>query len=436
MRNQENKDLNTIKTSTKNRAIAISITEGRVIRDLLDGGLLKLLNDNNINVVIFTPAARVKSFVEQWASANVCIELLKPVEWNTRMQRLHFLRSRIGGVAPKAVKWFSKLETLLTPVDGDYVKLLSNYNVSLLAITHPLHHGEHSLLRAAAELRLPTIGIVRSWDNLYKGLRTRPDVLAVWNRVNADEATKLMWYSRTSVRVIGGTQFDPYFNTKSLPSRTDFFHSLELDVDRPLITLATLGSFLHMYDETYLVDLLLESIQAGEIDGNPQIIIRLHPSSRKEYFEKYMCNPNVRLSYVSEYVPSIGWTMTRAQVVELASIMLHSDVVVSPGSTITIETAIFDTPTIVPIFHTYQPELGERMFSSHLRTHFRRLLEQDLVAIVNSMPELSAGINRALQDRSWYKEQRKKLVEDYITYTDGRSVARLSELMLSMLPRA
>jgi CDP-glycerol glycerophosphotransferase (TagB/SpsB family) len=125
--------------------------------------------------------------------------------------------------------------------------------------------------------------------------------------------------------------------------------------------------------------------------------------------------------------------MAREDVITVANILRHSDVVISPGSTITIETAIFDTPTIVPVFHTYQPELGSLQFNQHLATHFRRLQELDLVPIVNDSESLVQAIHHALNDRTWYQQQRAQLVREYICYTDGKSTQRLADLICKLI---
>ena len=71
-------------------------------------------------------------------------------------------------------------------------------------------------------LGIPTLGIVRSWDNVYKGIRRRPQQLAVWNTVNRDELLDLEGYRPDQVHIIGSPQFDPYFDAdQNLEPRPD-----------------------------------------------------------------------------------------------------------------------------------------------------------------------------------------------------------------------
>lgn len=413
--------------------IAIAITEGRVIRDLFYNGLPEMLFDRGYSIDFLTPAERVQSFVNEWQRPGINFFPLKPYFLDKKAYRALEIRKEILNRIPSLLPaWLNIENQWLIKPDLEIVDIFKEKRPNLTVITNPLHHYEMPVFSAANTLGIPTLGVVRSWDNLYKGLRIRPDTLAVWNPINRQEAIELMKYSPGRVEIIGATQFDPYFDPKGILNREDFAAKMKLDPNRPIITLATLGPFQHQYDETYLMDWLINAIQTGVIPKNSQLVCRLHPASRLEQFLKYLDYDFVRLSWIEGYVPSLAWTMTKEDVYFVGNLLRHSDVVVSPGSTITIETAIFDTPTIVPIFHTYQPELGKKQFDQHLATHFRRLRDLDLVPIVEKPEDLAPAINQALQDRSWYREQRKQLVHDYVYFTDGKSTERLASLITKL----
>ncbi len=410
-----------------NKKIAVSITEGRVIRDLFENGFLDRLHASNMEMVCFTPAARVSQFVARWSQPGVTFHALNPYELNARVSRSLKVRDALLKHTRFLLPLWHRVAPKLSSPDPALVDQMRG--AWLTVITHPMFHTEFPVFRAAVELNIPTLGVLRSWDNLFKGLRIFPDTLVVWNEVNREEAVRLIGYSPEKVKAIGGAQFDPYFASDATWTREQFVSHFQLDAARPVIVLATLGAFLHLYDETYLVDWLLGQIDNGNIPNKPQVVIRLHPSSRLENFQKYLSHPDVRLSSIQGYIPSLGWTMTRADVIAVANLLRHADLVISPGSTITIEAAIFDTPTVVPLFHTYQPEQGRQQYDFHLRNHFKRLREMDLVPFVDTPEALLLSVNRALADRSWYQAQRTQLVRDYIHFTDGRSTERLAELM-------
>jgi CDP-glycerol glycerophosphotransferase (TagB/SpsB family) len=125
--------------------------------------------------------------------------------------------------------------------------------------------------------------------------------------------------------------------------------------------------------------------------------------------------------------------MTRDDVVEVANLLAHADVVITPGSTITLEAAIFDRPTLVPVFHPYQPERAMRYFGEWvLGKHFRRIEEGRLVPILREEGEYLPAILDALGNPGRYAAERQRLVCDYAHFTDGRSTDRLAELAMSL----
>jgi hypothetical protein len=133
---------------------------------------------------------------------------------------------------------------------------------------------------------------------------------------------------------------------------------------------------------------------------------------------------------------AIGWTMTQEQVKQVGRMMKHSDVVISAGSTITIETAIYQTPTIVPVFHHYQPESGLIIFNYHFETHFKRLKDENLVPFVYQKEDLAPALNNALKNPSTYINQSIKLADNYIHFYDGKSTERIAALMVNLIHEA
>lgn len=416
-----------------NKVIAFSFTEGRIVRDLFYNNFFNILINNNYMIKIFSPAARVDSFVKKWGKPKQKILTLKPFLWKDKSATLLRWRNRILNYMPFLLTMWLFIEKLLAdPPDPKIINELINDKPKLVVITNPMEHHEYPLYRAAQYLGIPTLGVVRSWDNLYRGFRIRPDHLAVWNSINKNEAIEIQRFNPDKVHIIGATQFDPYFQDEGKISKDSFAKLLNFNPKKPLITLALLGPFQHQYDETYLLDWLIGAIESGQIPKESQIVCRLHPWSRLEQFLKYQKYDFIRLSWMTEFIPSLGWTMTKEDVYFVGNLLRHSDVVISPGSTITIETAIFDTPTLLPIFHTYQPELGKIQFNNHLSTHFKRLKDLDLVPIIETPDDLAKAINHCLLDRSWYREARKHLVDDYMHFTDGKSTDRLAELIIKL----
>ncbi len=416
--------------------VAISIDDGRAVRDLFYNGLLDLLVARDIEVTIFTEAITVPDFVQTWSRPGVQFARLWPCTFDRkRLYAFHLRRRLMRWNRPALLERYLALEERqLYPLRAEYARFFRDQRPDLMVATNVLSVREAELISAAHQLKVPTLGLVRSWDNVHKGLQGRPQQLAVWNEINRQEVIDFDRYQPDRVTIIGPTQFDPYFAADTLWPREQLAARFGLDARRPIILFGTLGYFIPGLDETCWMDILLEQIDQGAIPGNPQVICRLHPWSRFEHFKRYADRPDVRLSYVDRYWPTLTWYMTRADMVLMANLLQHADVVITPGSTLTLEAAIFDTPTVVPIFHTYQPERGRDYFAKVvLGKHFRRIEQLDLAPIVCQPEEYIPAINHCLVEPTWYRTQRAQLVREYVHFTDGRSVERLADLMVRLV---
>lgn len=412
--------------------LALSITDGRTVRDLFYNGLLDHLADVGFeNIIVFTEATRVSEFVDTWRRPNVEFKFLYPCGQSQWRQRAFWMRRRIAKLGSNALlNLFLRWENnKLYSSRQEYEDIFRDNSIALLLTTHAHLYRESELLSTADHFGIPTLGLVRSWDNVHKGIRSRPQKLAVWNDINKQEVVEVEGYASENVNIIGSPQFDTYFNSGNITSRKDFAALFDLDPDRPILMFATLGDFFPELDETAWMDVLVELLDNRGIEGNPQIICRLHPKSNWVNFQRFAIHPDVKISYVKSYWPSLQWYMTQEEMIEMANMLYHSDVVITPGSTVALEAAIFDRPTIVPVFHPYQPERALDYFSTWvLGKHFRRIQEKDLVPIIRNQADFAIAINRGLSEPEWYRKERQTLVQEYAHFTDGLATRRLAQL--------
>ena len=414
--------------------LAISICDGRTVRDLFCNGLHEELIDAGHRLTIFTEAFNVPEFVNEWQREEIRFRRLLPIQNSKRAKRMMQLRVIAGR------RWIPGSRQVLRRLEqkyavssrAEYLTALQEDGVTALLATHVHLPREQELMRTATKLRIPTVGLVRSWDNIHKGLRTRPDTLAVWNEINRGEAIALEDYSKDQIEIVGAPQFDGYFQ-QSTSSRDEFMDRMGLDPNRPLILFASVGCFNPDMDETCWMEALVNAIDNGDIKGKPQVICRLHPWSHVSHFQRFARHPDIQFSFVDKYYPSLGWTMSTSDVAEMANMIQHSDVIITPGSTVAIEAAIFDRPTVIPVFHPYQPELAESRFRIWAFTkHFKYLLDNKLVHITFDQAKYIEDINRGLDDPSWFAAERETLRETYVPFRDGSSTKRLARLLSSV----
>jgi hypothetical protein len=415
--------------------LLLSIVEGRLIRDLFENGLLDSLSSANIDVTVATPATNNAEYVAKWRRRGVELIEWQPSERSVWQMRSWYWRKsagrKLGRLGERSVHWIEK-KTTLRPNPAD-LRLLEKIKPDFYLATHTHKFDEQPLISAARSCGLETLGLVRSWDNVHYGLRTRPDGLSVWNEVNRQEVIEIEHFDPDRVHITGPAQFDPYFDEAGILDRSEFCKTLNLDPARPILTYATIGQYSPTYDETYLADLLLDLINRGEVSRDTQLVIRLHPWSHYEQFYRFSKDPRVRISFVDRYVPGLTWMMNRDEVIWLGNLLRHSSVVVTPGSTITLETAIFDTPTLVPTFHTSLPEVGKRYFGLIMGKHFKYIRSKGLVAIDDNVDDFISNLKTAFADPAWFREQRKELRDTYIPFQDGKCTERLSRLIISRI---
>jgi hypothetical protein len=479
------------------KTIFISVQTGMVVRDVLRcGALERILQHPDAHVVLLTPGVRDPAFVAEFGSHRTDVVAHTPYSPSTMVWRLMLRRWRYARSARMA-DLMHRLEERLITVPADYARLFDEYRPALVVSGDPLRPGDANLVAAARQRGVPSLGSVRSWDNIQKHLRTRPDALTVWNGLNAREGVELDRYRAGQVIQVGAPQLDVYFRlpgalehaagassshagvTVELPARAaspampqalhavpqalqdvphapqvrqqaapDLPHAfrghqlresartphalaeLGLDPNKKTLLLAT-SSFTYDSDQTYLVDMLVEAIRDGNIRHPVQIVLRLHPDDRVGRYLKYRHLPEVILDIPERYLATLGWTMTVADLERMAALVQAADVMVNFATTVTLEAAIVDTPTLLVAFSPIDPDEMQRyVVGLHFKMHYRALVERDLVPIAWNREQLVSWINRYLDDPSLYRQQRASIVRDWVQFTDGRSGQRLGDAIL------
>ena len=125
---------------------------------------------------------------------------------------------------------------------------------------------------------------------------------------------------------------------------------------------------------------------------------------------------------------------------EKSSMMAYSDVVVTVYSTMLVETAVHDTPMIAATIDTHGGWNKPKRFSLSLKeigdwpTH-KRFREAKAGRVAENESQLRDALNLYLANPAADAEQRRKFVEDEITFTDGMSGKRTAEFILKVLEK-
>lgn len=415
--------------------IYISLPVGQSLRDFLDLGVLDYLleKDHESNFILLTPAFNQQQITDKVKSERVFFREMQCPSVQPPLPLSYKLKSRVfrgnNDLRKLRLKQASAFEL------PQYLKAVwEEFPPSLVVLTHPMTSHEVEVYLAALKFGNETLGVVKSWDNLRKGLTCLCDKISVWNEINFAEAVKYNHYKESEVKINGAVSFDPYVNEEKIPSKEELCKQFNLDPEKPIITLATCGNYNLGYyemDETHLMDDLLSIKSRNVALKDAQIVIRLHPVSRYLHFEKYLQHDFVRLSH-GEYVPTIGWYTGPESYQEQIGLLAHSDLIVTPASSWVLESSIFDTPCVVPVYSNIQPYHAHAQFNSFtLTNHFKPIVENGWAVFANSTNEMEKECERAIQKPELAKETRRQLKEKYILFNDGMSYSRLGDWILA-----
>lgn len=413
--------------------ILIEIHEGQIVRNLLENGLLNLLQGQHTKIILVTSAARVASFTAQYGGPNIEFHDLGLLAhsglsaWENYEFALGQRLSLAGIHGLRRFIWNRLAEPWVAQRTQRERAFLESHRPDIVVSTHLSQVYGRGLVAAATQMGIPTVGNLNSWDNAWKGLKVRPALVTCWSETNKSELCNLASYRPEQVQVIGATAFDVYFAPDAQWNRAQLCAKLGLDAQRPVVLFATLGQFKQQIDETSPLEVLMKSIQIGAIPRRPQVVVRLHPWSRETYFKSLLKYPDVTISRYERYIPGLTWTPTREETILAGNLMRHADVVISPGSSMVVEAAIFDTPVVVPIFNEYMPEVFEKYFQqTWISKHFGHIYRNNWVSIAKQPEEMISAINTALTNPDWYQDGRRQIRENILGPLDGKATERFA----------
>ncbi len=209
------------------------------------------------------------------------------------------------------------------------------------------------IINVAKKKSIQTGTVIFSWDNIPKArLISRYDNYFVWSKLMKQELCLLYpEVNGNSVKVVGTPQFEFYFKSDYKQSKSDFFATFGLDLDKKTICFSA-NDTSSPYEANYLED-LCEELMKIEVKERPQILFRKCPVDKSNRFdvviEKYSdivisIEPDWRIesddtSFVCIY-PSYN------DIQLLVNTVLHSDVVINLGSTMAHDFAVYNKPCL------------------------------------------------------------------------------------------
>jgi CDP-glycerol:poly(glycerophosphate) glycerophosphotransferase len=451
--------------------VLLSIPNTLSTRNLLRTDVLPLVREATERVILIAPFADEPAFTREFVDdgvVSVPMSTYRPGRFERTLRSVIYNlylagpvpdslqlflhrwaenHPRVGRVRPDLTRRVLPVfRGLLPPLErlfvatgdaGSYEALLRRERPDVAVFSRLFFTDEIPLMRAAARGGVPTVGIVASWDNLTtKGpLLPRLDRLVVWNDLMREEAVRYHGYRAEQITVTGAPHHDAVFSGREqLPTREAFFARLGLDPAKRLITYAGEDPIIAP-DAPQYVELLHAFLRQGRLRGGCQLLVRPHPQDDPRRFDAFRGRANVVVDLPGR--PSHGhWMdMSRQDLVHLYATMRWSDVIVNVTSTIVLDAAFFDTPTVcIGFSYTAAPTFYQSPLRFFEMDHFRYVMRAGATTLVTRETELLDAVNGSLEDRARKAAGRRRIVEELAQFRDGGSGRRVAAAIMAAIP--
>jgi CDP-glycerol glycerophosphotransferase (TagB/SpsB family) len=329
-----------------------------------------------------------------------------------------------------------------------YSDLFEKYKPDLVIASTPGWRMDRYLLRESAKRGIRNMTVIVGWDNSSSYNISGADVqyATCWSQLQKDELVYGSDWNPESVNIGGIPSYDGYFRRQWLMPRDEYFKLHKLDPNRKLISYAS--SFVHFAPNFPNIEALAKLVSSDSLAEPSQLLIRLHPShfqdkpkifadERAQVFELEKKYPHVHVVQPKPLGGSLGY-YGGEDMDEKSSMMAYSDVLVTVYSTMLVETAVHDTPMIAATIDVPGGWNKPNKFSLSLKeignwpTH-KRFREAKAGRVATNLTELKEALDLYLKDKTIDSSERRKFIQDEITFTDASSGKRTAEYILKIL---
>jgi len=449
------------------RTIFVIVDSGAAIRNILRTDVFAVLKAQpDLRLVIFSPLTD-EGFRREFECDNVIVEPLRSWNPNLMVKMVRSLKKDLWGertgiftfinhrqrkvrgfmkpLIRRIFSWASSarsidiselcefIEKRFTPLLGEDV--FGTYRPDLIFYTS-MYAKNPCLEIGAIQRRIKSVCFIHSWDNpTSKGpFPFQPDKVIVWNDVLPGELERFHQVAPENIFVSGVPQFDIYHSRDGYLSREAFFRKWGLDPARKLITYTT-GDEGILPDEYEVVEMLYDALTSNSFGYPAQLLVRLHPKDRYEYYTKFEGKPLLTVQRPGRLAKTNdNWDPTKEDMNGLAELMWYSDVVINTASTITIDAACFDTPVINVAFDGPQ----NKPFIDSCRRfydfeHYRNIVKTGGVKVAYSLEELVRDVNIYLDNPRDDACGRERIRREQCWKLDGKSGERIAKYILEYL---
>lgn len=301
----------------------------------------------------------------------------------------------------------------------------------------PFLKEEELFLRVATEQKIPLVASLLSFDNsTTRGwIPVSFQHYMVWNNFNKNQVLRAYpQVSPSQVTVVGAPQFDFYASAEYCWEESRWRKEFGIPDSRPVILY---GANSHFFtpNEPFLVEQLDKAIQAGEIPGNPVILLRSHPTDRRERWEPLVKKAR-HIIFDNGFQPSKYSDISLEDIKRLVSTLKYSQVHINICSTMALDGAFFDKPQIAPAYDDTPGTKYDRSIRElYMAEHYQPIVESGGITQAFNRDELIFATKNALLNPGNRRQQRSAMLESLISFQDGRSADRVAGVLRLFLTK-
>ena len=316
-------------------------------------------------------------------------------------------------------------------INSEFITLLKTLDAKFIFSTSSVVESEWTVLRVMQNLGVPIYAHVLSFDNITSRGYIPIDyfnIYMVWNERMKQELLEFYAISPKKIYITGTPQFDYHVNSKYLLSENDT--KLKLGVGNVPYIIYCANHYKLTPLEPELFTSIVKSFQQDEVLKYYDIVLRLHPMDQYERWNRVLGKfSNVRINYAwphAEGVP-VSWGEPALEEVTLFSNALrYAKVVLNIASTIAVDAAITDTPSVCIAYHPTNTDEGEKYLSYHYSDHYEYITNLGSSPLALNNSELVSLIKQSINTPAKLKENRRRLVT---AYTDNSTLGESTEII-------
>jgi hypothetical protein len=400
---------------------------GAVARDYFECGLIaELIKIKKISIEVWCHEGILDYIKKKYSDYNLKIDLLPnaPLGWfnNYLLKLRHFFTRRKLYAGVRIVFSFEKFLTRNKLIE---LKINSTKPEIIIFPTPRYIESEVILGLLAHKLGIRLLCIVSSWDNMSKNpLILRFDNIFVWNKQMKKWAIERHFYQENQIEIVGALQFDPHFCRLKQISRNRERKSIN-------IVYATMGLLNWHFKEDEFIRYLYSLIRGLKTNKEVNLILRLHPHDQTRFKHEFENLQELEIHsnrFKNNQVNRSGdWFMNQNDIKDVQDLLLRTDLMLNMGTTLHIESVMFDVPSFIVNFHPTNDEYTKTNLKKiAFDKHFRPLIEKGLISFLSSENDLIQILERIVNGENHFVQENENLINEIAEYSDGQTAKRIT----------